>query len=30
MKTRSFATAEHASDLYAGKHIAEIRRMLGL
>jgi peptide deformylase len=30
MKTRSFATAEHARDLYAGKPIAEIRRMLGL
>ena len=30
MKTRSFATAEHAKELYAGKPIAEIRRMLGL
>lgn len=30
MKTRSFATAEHAKALYAGKPIAEIRKMLGL
>ena len=30
MKTRSFATAEHAKAHYAGKPIAEIRRMLGL
>ena len=30
MKTRSFATAEHAKALYAGKPIAEIRRMLDL
>jgi len=30
MLTRSFANAEHAKELYAGKPIAEIRRMLGL
>lgn len=30
MKTRSFATAEHAKALYGGKSIAEVRRMLGL
>ncbi|MBX3187725.1 MAG: peptide deformylase [Labilithrix sp.] len=30
MQTRSFATAEHAKALYAGKPIAEVRRMLGL
>ena len=30
MKTRSFATADHAKALYAGKPIAEIRRLLGL
>ena len=30
MKTRSFATAEHAKALYAGKPIAEIRTLLGL
>ncbi len=30
MKTRSFATAEHAKALYAGKPIDEIRRMLDL
>ncbi len=30
MKTRSFATAEHAKALYGGKPIAEIRRQLGL
>jgi peptide deformylase len=30
MKTRSFATAEHAKALYSGKPIAEIRRMLDL
>jgi peptide deformylase len=30
MKTRSFATAEHAKALYAGKPIAEIRKLLDL
>lgn len=30
MKTRSFATAEEAKARYAGKPIAEIRRLLGL
>lgn len=30
MKTRSFATADQAKAMYAGKPIAEIRRMLGL
>jgi len=30
MSSRSFATAEHAKELYAGKPIAEVRRMLGL
>ncbi len=30
MHTRSFATAEHARTLYAGKPIAEVRKMLGL
>lgn len=30
MKTRSFATADQAKALYAGKPIAEVRRMLGL
>ena len=30
MKTRSFATAEHAKEQYGGKPIAEVRRMLGL
>ena len=30
METRSFATAEHAKALYAGKPIAEIKRLLGL
>ncbi len=30
MKTRSFATVEHAKALYGGKPIAEIRRMLDL
>ena len=30
MKTRSFATIDHAKALYAGKPIAEIRSMLGL
>ncbi len=30
MKTRSFATIDHAKALYAGKPIAEIRRMLDL
>jgi len=30
MKTRSFATGEHAKALYGGKSIAEIRRMLDL
>jgi len=30
MHTRSFATAEQAKELYAGKPIAEIRAMLGL
>ena len=30
METRSFATADHAKALYAGKPIAEIRRLLGL
>lgn len=30
MKTRSFATAEEAKARYAGKPIAEVRRMLGL
>ena len=30
MKTRSFATAEHAKALYGGKPIAEIRKLLGL
>jgi peptide deformylase len=30
MKTRSFATAEQAKATYAGKPIAEVRRMLGL
>jgi peptide deformylase len=30
MKTRSFATAEQAKALYAGKPIAEVRQMLGL
>lgn len=30
MATRSFANADHARELYAGKPIAEVRRMLGL
>jgi peptide deformylase len=30
MKTRSFATADQAKAMYAGKPIAEIRQMLGL
>lgn len=30
MKTRSFATAEHAKTVYSGKSIADIRKMLGL
>ena len=30
MKTRSFATGEHAKAQYAGKPIAEVRKMLGL
>jgi peptide deformylase len=30
MKTRSFANADQAKALYAGKPIAEVRRMLGL
>ena len=30
MKTRSFATAEHAKALYGGKPIVEIRKLLGL
>ncbi len=30
MATRSFSTADHAKALYAGKPIAEVRRMLGL
>ena len=30
MKTRSFATAEHAKAVYSGKSIADIRKMLGL
>lgn len=30
MKTRSFATAEEAKARYAGKPIAEVRKMLGL
>lgn len=30
MKTRSFATAEHAKAVYNGKSIADIRKMLGL
>ncbi len=30
MKTRSFSTLEHAREHYAGKPIAEIRRMLGI
>jgi peptide deformylase len=30
MKTRSFATAEHAKALYGGKPIADIRRLLDL
>jgi peptide deformylase len=30
MMTRSFATADQAKALYAGKPIAEVRRMLGL
>ena len=30
MHTRSFATAEHAKAFYAGKPIAEIRKLLGL
>jgi peptide deformylase len=30
MKTRSFATVEHAKALYGGKPIAEIRRLLDL
>ena len=30
MKTRSFATAEQAKAMYAGKPIAEVRKMLGL
>lgn len=30
MKSRSFGTAEQAKELYGGKPIAEIRRMLGL
>jgi hypothetical protein len=30
MMPRSFATADQAKALYAGKPIAEVRRMLGL
>jgi peptide deformylase len=30
MVTRSFSNAEHAKELYAGKPIAEVKRMLGL
>ncbi|MBS2019301.1 MAG: peptide deformylase [Deltaproteobacteria bacterium] len=30
MKSRSFSTMDHAKEQYAGKPIAEIRRMLGL
>jgi peptide deformylase len=30
MKTRTFATVEHAKTLYAGKPIAEIRKLLGV
>ncbi len=30
MKTRSFATADQAKAMYAGKPIAEVRKMLGL
>jgi peptide deformylase len=30
MVTRSFANADHAKELYAGKPIAEVKKMLGL
>lgn len=30
MLTRSFTTAEHARELYAGKSVADVKRMLGL
>jgi peptide deformylase len=30
MKTRSFATADQAKAMYAGKPIAEVRQLLGL